>query len=271
MEDLKQSFNKGFRRKKNPAYRKIQYQISIAQDNNEKKELAKKLRLITSKDFSDEDFRRLQYTRYADDFLVGIIGKYEESVDIRRQIKEFLIDKLSLKLNLDKTQITHLNKAGVRFLGTFIRGNQETEKKVHLITRSSKTMRVRSTSRTRLEAPILTLFEKGQENNFFKRTRSGQFSPTACKRVINMDHADILGFYNKKIRGILNYYSFADNKKSMGSFVHGLKHSCALTLALKLKFRTRASVFREFGKTLKCPVTKKELYIPDSFKRDQKF
>jgi hypothetical protein len=164
-----------------------------------------------------------------------------------------------------------LNKAGVRFLGTFIRGNQETEKKVHLITRASKTIRVRSTSRTRLEVPILTLFEKGQENNFFKRTRSGQFSPTACGRVINMDHADILSFYNQKIRGILNYYSFADNKKSMGSFIHGLKHSCALTLALKLKFRTRASVFRKFGKTLKCPATKKELYIPDSFKRDQKF
>jgi len=99
----------------------------------------------------------------------------------------------------------------------------------------------------------------------------GRFVPTFCGRLINLDHADIIRFYNQKIHGILNYYSFVDNIKSLGQFVHGLKHSCALTLALKLKFRHRAKVFKKFGSTLRCPETKVELYIPKSFRRDQKF
>jgi group II intron reverse transcriptase/maturase len=273
MEDCKKSFNKGIRRRKNPAYQKIQHQIHYKKTfkTREKKDLVKQLKSLASKDFLDPDFRRLQYIRYADDFLVGIIGRYEESVGIRQKIKDFLSEKLSLNLNLDKTQITHLNKEGIRFLGTFIKGNQKKEKKVHLAKRGSKIIRVHSTSRIRLEAPVLSIFEKGLENGFFKRTKTGKFTPTSCGRVTNMDHADIIRFYNQKIREILNYYLFADNKKSLGAFVHGLKHSCALTLALKLRLRHRSKVFKKFGKTLKCPETKVELYIPESFKKDQKF
>jgi hypothetical protein len=122
-----------------------------------------------------------------------------------------------------------------------------------------------------LEAPILKIFDKSVENGFFKRTLTGKFVPTSCGRVVNLDHADIIRFYNQKIRGVLNYYSFVDNKKSLGSFVHGLKHSCALTLALKFKLRHRSKVFKKFGKALKCPETEVELYIPKSFRRDQKF
>lgn len=272
MEDLKKSFDKGTRRRKNPIYRNIQYQLHNTKHlPKEKKELSIRLKSIASKDFSDPNFRRLEYIRYADDFLVGIIGRYDESVRIREKIKAFLDDKLHLSLNVDKTQVTHLNKEGIRFLGTFIKGNQEKEKKVHLVQRGNKKIKVRSTSRARLEAPIQSIFEKGLENGFFKRTRAGKFAPTACRRIVNMDHSDIIMFYNQKIRGILNYYSFVDNKKSLGSFIHGLKHSCALTLALKLKLRHRAKVFKRFGKTLKCPDTKIELYIPNNFKRDQKF
>jgi group II intron reverse transcriptase/maturase len=273
MEDLKRSFNKGNQRRKNPKYRSIQHTLSYNKNLNflEKRKLSQRLRLLPSKDFGDPNFRRLQYVRYADDFMIGIIGKYTESAAIRQKIKNFLFDTLSLNLNLDKTNITHFNRKSLTFLGTFIKGNQEREKKVHLAQCGKKKRRVRSTSRARLEAPIISIFEKGLENGFFKRTNKGKFAPTFCGRLINLDHADILRFYNQKIRGILNYYSFVDNKKSLGSFVHGLKHSCALTLALKLKLRHRASVFKRFGTKLKCLETGTELYIPKTFSRDQKF
>jgi len=50
-----------------------------------------------------------------------------------------------------------------------------------------------------------------------------------------------------------------------------LKHSYALTLVLKYKLRFRSKVFKKFGKYLTCPGTKKELYIPSTFARDQLF
>jgi len=219
----------------------------------------------------NKGIRRLQYVRYSDDFLVGIIGKHSETTKVSQEIKDFLFTSLSLKLNLDKSHITNFNREGTNFLSTFICGNQEKEKKIHIVQRSNKNFKVRSTSRARLEAPILKIFDKSVENGFFKRTLTGKFVPTSCGRVVNLDHADIIRFYNQKIRGVLNYYSFVDNKKSLGSFVHGLKHSCALTLALKFKLRHRSKVFKKFGKALKCPETEVELYIPKSFRRDQKF
>jgi len=219
----------------------------------------------------NKGIRRLQYVRYSDDFLVGIIGKHSETIKVSQEIKDFLFTSLSLKLNLDKSHIINFNREGTNFLSTFICGNQEKEKKIHIVQRSNKNLKVRSTSRARLEAPILKILDKSVESGFFKKTLTGEFVPTSCGRVVNLDHADVIRFYNQKIRGVLNYYSFVDNKKSLGSFVHGLKHSCALTLALKFKLRHRSKVFKKFGKTLKCPETEVELYIPKSFRRDQKF
>jgi hypothetical protein len=248
-------------------YRKIQYQLGYDSklSSLEKRKLANNLRSLVNKNFNDLDFKRLRYIRYADNFLIGVIGKRCEIVEVRLLVKNFLLDTLYLTLNLDKTHITYFNRQSVNFLGTYLRGNQETEKKVHFILRNQKRLKVRSMSRTRLKAPLIMLFKRGLENGFFKRTSEGRFVPTFCSHLINLDHADILRFYNQKIRGILNYYSFVDNKKSLGQFVHGLKHSCALTLALKLKFRHRAKVFKRFGSTLRCPETKVELYIPKSF------
>jgi group II intron reverse transcriptase/maturase len=273
IDNLKKDFDKGVRKRKTPLYRKIQYQLGYDSklSSLKKRKLANNLRSLVSKDVKDPDFRRLQYVRYADDFLIGVIGKRCETVEVRLLVKNFLLDTLYLTLNLDKTHITHFNRQGVNFLGTSLRGNQETEKKVHFSLRNQKRLKVRSTSRTRLEAPLITLFKKGLDNGFFKRTSEDRFVPTFCGRLINLDHADIIRFYNQKIREILNYYSFVDNKESLGQFVHGLKHSCALTLALKLKFRHRAKVFKRFGSTLRCPETKVELHIPKSFRRDQKF
>ncbi len=44
----------------------------------------------------DQNFRRLQYTRYADDFLLGFIGSKAEAEVIMKGIKEFLQRTLSL-------------------------------------------------------------------------------------------------------------------------------------------------------------------------------
>lgn len=273
VEDLKKSFDKGKRRRKLKEYRSIQYKLERKNlDSSELKSLRIMQRGLKSKDPLDPSFRRLCYIRYADDFVIGIIGTREECVKIREDLGNFLTEKLSLNLSLTKTTISHFNKVGIFFLGTQIKGNWETEKLVKTIERGKeRKFKARVTSRTRMFAPLEKLLQKCIDNNMFKRLESGKVVPTALRRMVNYDHSDILRFFNFKIRGIFNYYSFVDNAKSLGILVHGLKQSCALTLALKFKLRERSKVFKKFGKYLECKETGTKLFIPKTFARTQKF
>jgi RNA-directed DNA polymerase len=56
------------------------------------------------------------YCRYADDFVITVKGNKQEAEAIREQCREFLEGKLKLTLNMEKTQITHVND-GFIFLG----------------------------------------------------------------------------------------------------------------------------------------------------------
>jgi len=269
---LSKDFNLGSRRRKSPAYRKIQYELSKASLNVDvKKHLKKRLYETSSKDPLDPNFRRFSYVRYADDFVIGITGPKKDCEVVRNKIKEFLTKVLALELSMDKTVISHFNRDGVNFLGTQIKGNKEREKVIRKISRGGNIIKMRTTSRARLEAPIEVLLERGMANGLFKRLPDKRVVPTALRRVVNLDHSDILRFYNQKIRGVINYYSFADNAKSLGIIVHGMKHSCALTLALKFKLRERAKVFKKFGKYLECKESGTKLFIPNSFARTNKF
>jgi hypothetical protein len=86
-----------------------------------------------------------------------------------------------------------------------------------------------------------------------------------------MDHADIVAYYNVVVRGITNYYSFADNRSSLGSIVRLLHMSCAKTLALKYKLRFMAKAYKKFGTLLTCPDKGVSLYKPDTLKRVREF
>lgn len=273
VEDLKKSFDRGKQRRKLKEYRAIQYRLERKDlDLSELKSLRVLLRKLKSKDPLDPNFRRLCYIRYADDFVIGIIGSKDECVKIREHLGNFLTEKLSLNLSLTKTFISHFNKKGISFLGTQIKGNRETEKLVKTLERGKgNKFKARVTSRTRMFAPLEKLLQKSIDNNMFKRLKSGKVVPTALRRMVNYDHSDIIRFFNSKIRGILNYYSFVDNAKSLGILIHGLKHSCALTLALKYKLRYRSKVFKKYGKYLECKETGTKLSIPKTFARTQEF
>ena len=272
MDDLINNFYLGKRRKKNPEYRKFQYLMEKAEDDSSKiKSIRKQRRKVNSKDPFDRGFKRLCYVRYVDDFIVGVIGSREETVEIKDKIRIFLKNELKLTLSSEKTLVTHFSKQYITFLGTLIKGTWEREKKLSNVKRKGVIRKERVTSRTVLKAPIKLLFEKATINGFFKK-RNHEFVPTYVGRCINLDHDDILRYYNSVIRGILNYYSFANNYKSLGSLIHGLKFSCGRTLALKYKLRHVSKVFRKFGTNFKKSRDSKiELYIPKTFKARKEF
>lgn len=79
--------------------------------------------------------------------------------------------------------------------------------------------------------------------------------------------------YNTVIRGLINYYGFVDNLIAFHSIVNYIiHHSCAKTLARKLKLGTRAKVFKRFGRLLETPevkgVTSSKLFTLPSYKKN---
>jgi len=259
----------GSKRPRNNDKRNLKYKLNQTTDQKEKKAIFKEL-LITKSNLNTDSYKKLMFVRYVDNFLVAIAGKYQDCVKLKQEIYTFLREK-SLKLNPLKMKITKMSSNKVFFLGTFIRGTYRKIKPIQIIVKNKKRIKTQITPQVSFHAPIAKILQKLIDKKFMRRKNSLKIQPTGVKVLVNFDHADILLRFNQIIRAILNYYSFVDNHKSLGTIVHGLKMSCALTLSLKFKMITAAKAFKTFGKTLKCKESKTELYIPKTFKRTQKF
>jgi Reverse transcriptase (RNA-dependent DNA polymerase) len=80
-------------------------------------ELRSKAQQLPSLMTDDPDYRRLNYVRYADDFLLGFIGPKSEAEAIKQQLRAFLQEQLKLELSEEKTLITHARSEAAKFLG----------------------------------------------------------------------------------------------------------------------------------------------------------
>jgi group II intron reverse transcriptase/maturase len=135
---LKAEFDHGARRASNPEYEK--YRTNLRRLRRDKTRLQEKgdasrlraleanirksdtiRRTLPAGNPFDRTFRRLYYCRYADDFLIGIIGSKEDAQDIMRQTRRFLEEHLNLTIATDKSGIHHAKKGG-----TFLVHNQAT-------------------------------------------------------------------------------------------------------------------------------------------------
>jgi len=61
-------------------------------------------------------YKCLHYCRYADDFIISVIGSRQDAEQIKADVKAFLADELKLELSDEKTKITHTTEFA-RFLG----------------------------------------------------------------------------------------------------------------------------------------------------------
>jgi hypothetical protein len=66
---------------------------------------------------NDPNFRRLQYIRYADDFVLSVIGTKAEAEEIKAAIGAFLKETIPLEMSESKPLITHARTEHARFLG----------------------------------------------------------------------------------------------------------------------------------------------------------
>jgi len=65
---------------------------------------------------ADPGYKSLHFNRYADDFVVGIIGSRKDAEQVKADIRDFLANNLKLTLSEEKTKITHSSEL-IDYLG----------------------------------------------------------------------------------------------------------------------------------------------------------
>lgn len=256
IEEYKKQFDKGIRRRQNPEYGRLQNDIHKCERhlkvaNSEKEiqsilseieELKIKRKSLPSKVEMDNNFRRLRYERYADDFLIGVIGSKEDCRKIKQDIKEFLESKLQLKLSEEKTLITHARKPA-RFLGydIYVRYTEETVKG-----KNGVPSRVHN-GKVTLKIPPNTIRNKLLEYGALKiSVHNGNeiWCPKARVALKNNDDLEILSRYNAEIRGFYNYYALALNSGIINNFKYVMQYSMYKTFATKYRTNKRTIINR---------------------------
>jgi len=130
MDEYANKFNKGTMRSRNKDICKLnsrvhylKRRINEVEDVNVRTRMVEELhekqkRILTMPSGNDMDrnFRRLRYLRYADDFLIGVIGTKNECETIKADITKFMQEKLRLEMSQEKTLITNAQDSA-KFLG----------------------------------------------------------------------------------------------------------------------------------------------------------
>jgi group II intron reverse transcriptase/maturase len=214
------------------------------------KEARKRRVTLPSKDQMDTGFKRIQYVRYADDFLVGIIGSKEDAKLVKSQLTSFIHDNLKLELSQEKTLITHGAKQA-RFLGYDICISKTNNfKKVEDKNGKKYTMR-NITGKVRLSVPKEAWVGKLLQIKVLKMNGS-VWSPIHRTSLINLDDLEILSIYNAQIRGLYEYYRLAINCSVLNKFYYFMEYSMYKTFANKYKgsigkVKKKFNIKGEFG------------------------
>ena len=249
MSMVKQRFDQGKKRKENPQYRRYSYQIrclrgewdSLKGKEEEKHELQRIQQAIRrvdqlrkqlpSGDPFDDEYKRLYFCRYADDFCIGIIGSRADAEQIRQEVRQFIQVNLKLSIAEEKSHIRH-SKEGVTFVGY--------ELKTYSADRVIKLKRgTRHTWVKSLSEQIQLHIPQDKMQKFCTQRGYGNYATgkaTHKPQWMNLTDAEIILAYNGEFRGLANYYALATGvKKTLHKLEWIWQTSLLKTLANKHK------------------------------------
>ncbi len=174
----------------------------------------------------DKSHCRLMYCRYADAFLIGIIGNKEDAQEVKDAVKNFLQERLKLELSEKQTQIIHATQK-VRFLGYDITTSKIT------------TDFIKPNGLIKLYIPkekwMGSLLD--QKILWIQKDRNGKekWMPVARSSFVNRRPEEIIAAYNGEINGMYNYYVLANNVSVLNKFYYVMAYSMDKTFACKYR------------------------------------
>ena len=246
MDEYAKRFDKGNKRRVNPAYNRIcnkrnslkrklntetdvkKREILISQIRNMRTEMQQ----IPYGNDMDEQYKRLKYVRYADDFLIGVIGSKSDCEVIKADLTKYMQEQLKLELSEEKTLITNAQDKA-KFLGYEIYVQRSESKVKNSLGRTNRMFNgnVRLHVSTEIARNKLLAM-----NAMVIKQINGKEIWWAESRgfLTSLKEEDIIAQYNLEIRGFYNYYSIANNISAVGGTFGGImKRSCIKTLAHK--------------------------------------
>ena len=120
IKEYAENFNKSKGRRLTCEYQRnrnqrnaLRWKLEDETDENRKAELKSKIARLRKQMLDipatrdmDDTFKRLKYVRYADDFLIGMIGSKEECKIVKADITTFMREKLKLEMSVSYTHLT---------------------------------------------------------------------------------------------------------------------------------------------------------------------
>lgn len=243
MEELKNNFDRGDTKNRKVhkdhdkvrwAYRKAKSNLEATRTEENLKAFkeAQKIMLSTPHlNEMDESYKRVQYNRYADDFLIAVNGSKEDAQSIKEQVRVFLENELKLIMSEEKTHVTHSSEK-VRYLGYDIRVSRSQDTK-----RTKKGLQRVWYGKVQLYMPKEKWIAKLRDYGAFKIKKDGTgkeiWKPIHRGVLMHLDEVAIISKYNSEIRGLYNYYRMAINVCNLDKFHFIMRGSCLKTLASK--------------------------------------
>lgn len=268
MKGYQEAFFRGTARKQNPEYireksRYQRYRNKVKQEWEGYSEEERRTALRTQKakkqefqgipmgDPMDPGYRRIQYVRYLDQFLIGVIGSKADAAALAGEIRRFCRETYHLELPESALRIRS-GKEKARFLEYDVTICQDPALK-----RAKGKGTVRAyTGKVKLYLPKEAWV--GELNRFGVLrivTRSGEpevWKPIQHNPSIFLPVPVMVRRYNAWIRGIYDYYRLAGNVSVLNKFSYVMEYSLYKTVAAKYRITmtqakqkyTRDRVFR---------------------------
>jgi group II intron reverse transcriptase/maturase len=200
---------------------------------------------IPSRISNEVGYRNCKYIRYADDFLVGVIGPREIAIEIRTKIEKFLKEELKIILSVEKTKVTHISK-GIPFLGYLF-----SRRSIIIRQRYSGTYYNRKMTIPTLDVNIKKVISRLAEAGFCDKDGS----PTPAFRFLRLPQSEINTKVNNILRELSEWCSIAGNRKRAIAYVaYIIRYSIAKVYAAKFKMKTVARVFKIGRNNLSKPL-----------------
>jgi len=226
-------YTKGDRRKANPEYARLVNQAHAEKQRGnaeQVKRLKRQYQRLPSTETADPDYRRLNYIRYADDFLLGFVGSRREAEEIKQQLGAFLQDELKLELSQAKTLITRARSEAAKFLGY--------EATTEHVNSKQATRRDTGTSKRSINGLVGLRVPQDEIEEKCKRYMKGKKAVHRAELMEESDYTIILT-YQLEFRGIANYYRLAYNIARLGKLRWVMETSLTKTLAAKHKMSVK--------------------------------
>lgn len=241
-----QKFNKGNRRREHKEYRKyvnrawyLKRQISETENVEVKAKLLSeyhdvgiKLRSLPCTMELDSNYRRMRYVRYADDFLIGVIGTKAECEQIKADITLHMSERLKLELSAEKTLITNAQDKA-KFLGFEI----STPKRADGVRNSNGILKRRNDKLVSLNIAKETWIKRLKDYGAARlHVINGKevWKPSPRRELLRKSDEMIVAQFNSEIRGFYNYFGIANNASyNMWKFYYFMEYSLYKTLAMK--------------------------------------